>query len=126
MEREVCSTKKAPAAVGPYSQAIRAGGVVYVSGQIPIDPETGVLEGASVARQTEMALTAVRNILEAAGSGLDRVVKVTVFMTDLGRFAEMNEMYARFFPSHPPARRAVEVAALPKGAQVEVDAVALA
>jgi 2-iminobutanoate/2-iminopropanoate deaminase len=125
MSKETLSTDGAPAALGPYSQAVRAGGLIFVSGQLPIDPGSGRLERGAVARQTEMALTAVRNILEEAGSGLEKVVKVTVFMTDLGGFAEVNEVFARFFPADPPARSAVGVAALPKGAGIEVDVIAL-
>jgi 2-iminobutanoate/2-iminopropanoate deaminase len=125
MSKETLSTDGAPAALGPYSQAVRAGGLIFVSGQLPIDPGSGRLEGGAVSRQTEMVLTAVRNILEEAGSGLEKVVKVTVFMTDLGGFAEVNEVFARFFPTDPPARSAVGVAALPKGAGIEVDVIAL-
>lgn len=126
MNRESVSTAGAPAAIGPYSQAVRAAGLVFVSGQVPADPATGRLVAGGVAEQTERALTNLAAILEAAGSGLDRVVKTTVFMTDLGRFAEMNEVYARFFPRDPPARATVQVAALPRGAGVEIEAVALA
>jgi 2-iminobutanoate/2-iminopropanoate deaminase len=126
MSKETLSTDRAPAAVGPYSQAVRAGGLIFLSGQLPLDPDSGLLETGGIARQTEMVLTAVRNILEGAGSGLERVVKVTVFMTDLGGFTEMNEVFARFFPADPPARSAVEVAALPKGAGIEIDVIALA
>ena len=125
MSKETLSTDGAPAALGPYSQAVRAGGLIFVSGQLPIDPGSGRLERGAVSRQTEMVLTAVRNILEEAGSGLEKVVKVTVFMTDLGGFAEVNEVFARFFPTDPPARSAVGVAALPKDAGIEVDVIAL-
>jgi 2-iminobutanoate/2-iminopropanoate deaminase len=125
MSKETLSTDGAPAAVGPYSQAVRAGGLIFLSGQLPIDPGSGRLERGAISGQTEMVLTAVQNILEEAGSGLERVVKVTVFMTDLGGFAEMNEVFARFFPADPPARSAVGVAALPKGAGIEIDVIAL-
>jgi len=125
MSKETLSTDRAPAAVGPYSQAVRAGGLIFLSGQLPLDPGSGRLETGGISGQTEMVLTAVRNILEEAGSGLEKVVKVTVFMTDLGGFAELNEVFARFFPADPPARSAVEVAALPKGAGIEVDVIAL-
>lgn len=125
MKKEILSTDRAPAAVGPYSQALRAGGLIFLSGQIPLDPATGTLETGAMSLQAEMVLTAVRSILQEAGSGLEKVVKVTVFMTDLGKFAEMNEVFARFFPEDPPARSAVEVAALPKGAGIEVDVIAL-
>jgi 2-iminobutanoate/2-iminopropanoate deaminase len=126
MEKETCSTKRAPAAIGPYSQAVRAGTLIFLSGQLPIDVETGRLEEGSVARQTEMILGAVGNILEDAGSSINRIVKVTVYMTDLERFGEMNEVYARFFPVAPPARSAVGVQSLPKGAAIEIEVVALA
>ena len=126
MERETFSTKRAPAAIGPYSQAVKAGALIFLSGQLPIDPETGRLEEGSVARQTEMILGAVGSILEDAGSSIDRIVKVTVYMTDLERFGEMNEVYARFFPVAPPARSAVGVKSLPKGAAIEIEVVALA
>ena len=126
MEKETCSTKRAPAALGPYSQAVRAGTLIFLSGQLPIDVETGRLEKGSVARQTEMILGTVGNILEDAGSSIDRAVKVTVYMTDLEKFGEMNEVYARFFPVDPPARSAVGVKSLPKGAAIEIEVVALA
>jgi len=126
MEKETCSTKRAPAAIGPYSQAVRAGTLIFLSGQLPIDVETGRLEEGSVARQTEMILGTVGDILEDAGSSIDRVVKVTVYMTDLEKFGEMNEVYARFFPVDPPARSAVGVKSLPKGAAIEIEVVALA
>lgn len=125
MKKETIVTERAPAAVGPYSQAVRAGGLIFLAGQIPIDPASGLLERGSIARQTEMVLTAAGAILEAAGSGLRQAVKTTVFMTDLGRFAEMNQVYGRFFPEDPPARSAVEVAALPKGAEIEIEVIAL-
>lgn len=125
MKKEIVETGRAPAAVGPYSQAVRAGGLIFLAGQLPIDPESGRLEKGGIARQTEMVLTAAGAILEAAGSSLRRAVKTTVFMTDLGRFAEMNEVYGRFFPEEPPARSAVEVASLPKGAEIEIEMIAL-
>ena len=126
MEKEICSTERAPAAIGPYSQAVRAGSFIFLSGQLPIDPGTGRLEEGSVARQTERILESVGNILEDAGSSVDRIVKVTVYMTDLEKFGEMNEAYARFFPVAPPARSAVGVRNLPKGAAIEIEVVALA
>ncbi len=125
-ERKVIASGAAPAAIGPYSQAVQAGGLVFVSGQIPLDPATGGPVAGGVAAQTERVLTSLRAILEAAGSGLDRVVKTTVFLTDLGAFAELNAVYARFFPERPPARSTVQVAALPRGVGVEIEAVALA
>jgi len=125
-EREVIVSAGAPAAIGPYSQAIRAGGLVFVSGQIPLDPETGRVVPGGIAAQAERALDSLRAILDAAGSGLERVVKTTVFLTDLGTFTEVNEVYARYFPHAPPARATVQVAALPRGVGIEIEAVALA
>jgi len=125
MERRTVETSEAPAAVGPYSQAVRGAGFVFLSGQIPLDPETGRLIPGGAAAQTEAVLKSVKKILEAAGSGLERVVKVTVYLTDLDLFGEVNEVYARFFPADPPARASVEVSRLPKGALVEIDVTAL-
>jgi len=125
-EREVIASAGAPAAIGPYSQAIRAGGRVFVSGQIPLDPETGQVVTGGIAAQTERALESLRAILAASGSGLERVVKTTIFLTDLGAFAEVNAVYARYFPQAPPARATVQVAALPRGVGIEIEAVALA
>jgi 2-iminobutanoate/2-iminopropanoate deaminase len=125
--RRVIATETAPKAVGPYSQAIVAAGVilVFTAGQIPLDPATGKLVEGTIEDQTRQVLANLRAVLEAAGSGLDRVVKVTVFMTDLSLFARMNAVYATAFPSDPPARSAVGVAALPLGAQVEMECVAI-
>jgi len=125
-ERSVVATAGAPAAIGPYAQGVLAGGFLFVSGQVPLDPATGALVPGGVGAQTERVLRSVAAVLEAAGSGLGKVVKTTVYLTDLGAFAEMNEVYARYFPADPPARATVQVAALPKGAAVEIDAVALA
>jgi 2-iminobutanoate/2-iminopropanoate deaminase len=124
-KKETLSSRRAPAAIGPYSQAVRAGGFIFVSGQIPVDPGTGDVATGGIGEQTEMVLTAAGSILEDAGSSLDKVVKVTVYMTDLGSFGEMNEVFARFFPKDPPARAAVQAAALPKGVPIEVDVTAL-
>ena len=124
--RKVIATAGAPAAIGPYSQAIQAGGFVFVSGQIPLDPATGQVVGGGIAAQTERALDSLRAILDASGSSLERVVKTTVFLVDLGTFNEVNEVYARFFPHAPPARATVQVAALPRGVGIEIEAVALA
>lgn len=123
---EVIVSAGAPAAIGPYSQAIRAGGMIYVSGQIPLDPGTGEVIAGGIAAQAERVLASLRAILHASGSGLERVVKTTVYLTDLGAFAEVNEVYARYFPQAPPARATVQVAALPRGVEIEIDAVALA
>ena len=124
--REVISTKEAPQAIGPYSQAIRANGMVFISGQIAIDPAVGQVINGDVAAQTERVLHNLSNILRAAGSGLDKVVKTTVFLKSMGDFATMNEVYAKFFTAAPPARSTVEVARLPKDVLVEIDVVALA
>jgi 2-iminobutanoate/2-iminopropanoate deaminase len=123
--RETVRTDKAPAAVGPYSQAVRAGQTVWVSGQIPLDPATGKLVAGDVEEQARQAMRNLGAILEAAGSGFDRVVKATVYLTDLDDFDAVNRVYAEFMPSPPPARVCVEVARLPRGARVEIDAVAL-
>ena len=122
--RVVIHTDTAPKAIGPYSQAIRLGGLVYTAGQGPIDPATGKLIEGGVAEQTRQTLNNIKAILEAAGTSMQRVVKTTVFMTDLGQFAVMNAVYAEFFPSDPPARSTVQVAALPLGISVEIEAVA--
>src|SRR5215831_716507 len=124
--KEVISTGKAPKAIGPYSQAIRANGFVFVSGQIPFDPATGELVAGDVAQQTTRVLENLKAILEAAGSSLDHVVKTGVFLKDINDFAAMNEVYARYFPKNPPARATVEVARLPRDVRVEIDLVALA
>lgn len=124
-ERHVVATDKAPAAVGPYSQAIQAGKLVFTAGQIPIDPSTGKLVEGDIQLQTRQALTNLKAVLKAAGSSLAKVVKVTVFLQDMGAFGAMNQVYAEFFPENPPARSAVEVAALPLGADVEIEAIAL-
>ena len=126
MKREVISTDKAPAAVGPYSQAVRTGDFVFAAGQVAIDPAAGKLIEGDVAAQTRQALTNLSAVLGAAGSSLDRVVKMTVFLKDINHFKTMNAVYTEFFPSDPPARSAIEVAALPLGALVEIEAIAVA
>jgi 2-iminobutanoate/2-iminopropanoate deaminase len=118
------STNAAPAAIGPYSQAIDAGALVFCSGQIGVEPGSGELVDGGVQRQAERALRNVGAVLDAAGLGYGNVVKSTVFLTDMGNFAAMNEVYGRFFPDPPPARSTVAVAALPKGALVEIEVVA--
>jgi 2-iminobutanoate/2-iminopropanoate deaminase len=118
------STKKAPAAIGPYSQAIRVGNLVYTSGQIPIDPATGAFVEGGIREQTRQSLTNVRAILAEAGFAMSDVVKTTVFMADMNDFAEMNGVYAEFFAEPYPARSAVAVKTLPKGALVEIEVVA--
>ena len=125
MERTIIATEKAPGAVGPYSQAIATEGLVFTAGQIPINPDTGKVDAETIEEQTRQVLKNIRAVLHAAGSGLDRVVKMTVFMTDLGDFQAMNAVYAQFFPADPPARSAVQVVALPLGVQIEMEAVAL-
>ena len=124
--REVISTDRGPKAIGPYSQAIRANGFVFISGQVALDPKTNQLIEGDIRVQTERVLENLKGILEAASSSLDRVVKTTVFLKDMSEFAAMNEVYGRYFPSNPPARATVEVARLPKDVRVEIDLIALA
>ena len=118
------STKKAPAAIGPYSQAIQVGSLVYTSGQIPIDPSTGAFVEGGIKEQTRQSLTNVKAILEEAGLSMSNVVKTTVFMADMNDFADMNAVYAEFFSEPYPARSAVAVKTLPKGAVVEIEVIA--
>lgn len=125
MEREVVATTIAPGAVGPYSQAVCAGDLVYTAGQIALDPATGQMVGDDISTQTDRVLLNLKAILESAGSGLTRVVKTTVYLQDMADFAQMNQVYSRYFASSPPARTTVEVSALPLGALVEIEAVAL-
>jgi len=124
--REVIATKDAPEAIGPYSQAIKAAGLVFCSGQIALDPASGTIVGSDAAQQTERVLRNLAAVLAAAGSGLDRVVKTTVFLKNMGDFAAMNEVYGRHFNTAPPARSTVEAARLPKDVLVEIDVIALA
>ena len=124
--REVISTKDAPQAIGPYSQAIKAGGFVFASGQVAIDPATQQVISGDVAAQTDRVLKNITGILKAAGSGLEKVVRTTVFLKNMSDFATMNEIYARYFTSAPPARSTVEAARLPKDVLVEIDVIALA
>jgi 2-iminobutanoate/2-iminopropanoate deaminase len=125
-KRGIVATTEAPGAVGPYSQGIVTDGLVFTAGQIPINPATGKVEAQSIEDQTRQVLRNVDAVLRAAGSGLHKVVKMTVFMTDLGQFQAMNGIYGEFFPSDPPARSAVQVVALPLGVQIEMEAIALA
>ena len=117
-------TPKAPAAIGPYSQAVQAGNLVFVSGQLPIDPAAGEFAGATIGEQTRQSLTNIQNILEAAGYTMNDVVKTTVLLADIGDFAPMNQVYAEFFTDNKPARAAFAVRDIPKGALVEIEAVA--
>lgn len=123
--REIISTERAPQAIGPYSQAVRAAGLVFASGQIPLDPATGQFVSGGVAEQTEQVLRNLSAVLEAAGTNLDSVVKTTVFLADMNDFAAMNEVYGRYFKENAPARATVEAARLPRDARVEIEAIAL-
>lgn len=125
MNRRVISTQNAPAAIGPYSQAITAGGLVFCSGQIALNPETGDLVNKTIEAETKQIMKNLAAVLDAAGSSLDQIVKTTIFLTDLGDYAAVNECYAQFFDKDPPARAAVEVSGLPKGVRVEIDAIAV-
>lgn len=122
--RQAVSTPSAPAAIGPYSQAIRAGSLVFVSGQIPIDPSTGNLVGGDIAAQTHRVFQNIGEILKAAGASFDAVVRTTVYLADMNDFAAMNEVYATYFSSPAPARATVQAARLPKDARVEIDVIA--
>ncbi len=124
MPRQAVRTDGAPAAIGPYSQAVRAGSLLFVSGQIPLDPATGEVVGGDAAAQTHRVMQSLGAVLEAAGAGFDQVVRTTIYLTDLNAFARVNEAYGGYFDDPAPARATVEVAALPKGVQVEIDAVA--
>ena len=126
MSREIISTDTAPRAIGPYSQAIRAGGFLFLSGQIALDPHTGQLVGSDIKQQTRQVLANVKAVLQAAGSSLARVVKCTVVLADMNDFGAMNEEYGSFFQEEPPARTTVAVSRLPRGALVEIDVIALA
>ena len=122
---ETVATDRGPKAIGPYSQAIRANGFVFLSGQIPIDPKTQQVVEGDAAGQTERVLENLKAVVEAAGSSIQRVVKTTVFLADMNDFAAMNEVYARYFVAHPPARSTVEVSKLPRNVRVEIDSIAL-
>ena len=122
--KEILNTEKAPAAIGPYSQGTAANGIVFVSGQLPIDPKTGAFAGADIASQTRQSLTNIRSILESRGLSMANIVKTTVLLKDIADFAAMNAVYAEFFEGDYPARAAFQVAALPKDALVEIEAFA--
>jgi 2-iminobutanoate/2-iminopropanoate deaminase len=122
---KIVQTDAAPKAIGPYSQAVEANGFVFVSGQIPIDPQTGQLVDGDIKKQTKRVFENIKAILAAAGCDLNNVVKVTVFTNDISNFASINEVYSEYFSSHKPARSFVEVSALPKNAQVEIEVIAI-
>jgi 2-iminobutanoate/2-iminopropanoate deaminase len=122
--RDVILTERGPKPIGPYSQAIRANGFLYVSGQVALDPKTGEMTGTGIGQQTERVLENVKGILEAAGSNLHHVLKTTVFLKDMNDFTAMNEVYAKYFTSAPPARSTVQVSRLPKDALVEIEVIA--
>ena len=124
--KEMIHTPDAPAAIGPYVQAIRAGGFVFLSGQIPLDPRSGEIVAGEIEAQTERVLQNLRAVLEAAGTSLANVIKTTVYLADFGDFGKMNEVYAKYFGEAKPARATVQVARLPRDARIEIDAVALA
>lgn len=124
MQKQQISTAASPKAIGPYSQAVRAGGWLFCSGQIPLDPATGEMIPGGIAEQTEQVMANLGAVLKEAGCGFEAVVKATIYLADLADFAVVNDIYGRFFPDCPPARATVQVAALPKGARVEIDAIA--
>ena len=124
--KEVVTTTGAPAALGPYSQAIKANGFVFSAGQIPIEPATGEVVGGDITAQTERVMKNLEAVLAAAGSSFDRVVRTTVYLTDLADFAAMNEVYARYFPAAPPARSTVQISGLARQVRVEIDVIAIA
>ncbi len=126
MKKECIITKEAPAAIGPYSQGMKAVGLIFVSGQIPLDPATGEIVGEDIRIQTERVMKNLEAVLTAGGSSFEKVVKTTIYLRDLSDFAEVNEIYGSYFDKNPPARATVEVSALPKGAGVEIDAIAQA
>lgn len=125
MPRKIVTTDKAPQAIGPYSQAVEAGGFLFCSGQIPLDPATGELKGVGIREQTEQVMENIAAILHAAGLAFADVVKTTIYLVDLTHFAEVNEIYGRRFSADPPARSTVEVRGLPRGALVEIEVVAV-
>jgi 2-iminobutanoate/2-iminopropanoate deaminase len=125
MTKEIIFTQKAPKAIGPYSQAVKAGGFLFVSGQIPINPETGDLMTSSIEEQANQVILNLKSICEAAGSGLEDIVKLTIYLTDLGNFAKVNEAMLEYFLEPYPARATVEISALPLGVNVEMDAIVI-
>jgi 2-iminobutanoate/2-iminopropanoate deaminase len=125
MGKRVIQTEKGPKAIGPYSQAVQAGNLLFLSGQIPIDPKTGELIKGDIRKQTQQVLENIKGILESQEIGMEDVVKVTIFLKDMGNFSQVNEVYATYFPSSPPARSTVEVAKLPRDVDIEIEAIAL-
>ena len=125
MRKKVIQTDKAPKAIGPYSQAIQAGNMIFLSGQIPIDPKTGELTGGDIRQQTQQVLENIKGLLESQRLGMEDVIKVTIFLKDMGNFNQVNEVYAAYFSSSPPARSIVEVAKLPRNVEIEIEAIAL-
>jgi len=123
--KKIVATEKAPKAIGPYSQAVLHNGLAFLSGQIPLDPATGQMVEGDIAAQTARVLENLQSVLEACGSGLDAVVKTTVFLKDMAEFAKMNEVYGGYFTQNPPARSTVEAARLPRDVRVEIDAIAI-
>ena len=123
--KEIVATERAPRAIGPYSQAVRSGNFLFASGQIPIDPATGEFVAGGITEQTEQVMRNVSAILEAAGAGLQQIVKTTVFLADMDDFTAMNEVYGRYFGENPPARATVQAARLPRDARVEIEAIAI-
>ena len=125
MGKRVIHTDRAPEAIGPYSQAIQAGNFLFLSGQIPLDPKTGELVKGDIRQQTQQVLENIKVVLESQKLGMENVVKMTIFLKDIGSFNQVNEVYATYFPSSPPARSTVEVAKLPRDAEIEIEAIAL-
>jgi len=123
LERQTVDAQGAPAAIGPYSHAVKAGELLFCSGQIPLDPDSGELVAGGAAEQARRCMENLQAVCAAAGTSLERAIRLTIYMTDLGEFAAVNEVYGSFFASDPPARAAVQVAALPRGSQVEIDAI---
>lgn len=124
--KKIISTNDAPAAIGPYSQAVRSGNLLFCSGQIPLDPKSGEIVSGDIAAQTRRVLDNIAAVLRAEGLSFDSVVKTTIFLTNLGDFQKVNEIYGSYFEQNPPARSTVQVAALPKGANVEIEVIAVA
>ena len=125
MTKKVIQTEKAPKAIGPYSQAIQAGNFLFLSGQIPLDPKTGELVEGDIRQQTKQVLENIKGVLESQKLGMENVVKVTIFLKDIGNFNQVNEVYATYFPSSPPARSTVEVSKLPRNTEIEIEVVAI-